>query len=63
MHYHLSDVSTYAHGIGPSLHLMHEHNLLKLAKDNHLLIHPWFLRDEQLEVTSNPITENALYVH
>jgi glycerophosphoryl diester phosphodiesterase len=63
MNYQLSDVATYAHGIGPSLRLMYEHNLLKKARENRLLIHPWFLRDEQLEITGNPITENALYVH
>ena len=46
MHYHLHDVSNYAHGVGPSLKLMYEHDLLKKARAANLLIHPWFIRDE-----------------
>lgn len=28
-----------------------------------MLIHPWYVRDEQLDFTKNPIDENGLFVY
>ena len=60
--YNLTEVSTYAHGVGPDVVALLNDNFLEKAKDAGLLVHPWYVRDEQLDYTNNPINENTMFI-
>jgi len=56
--YNLIKVSTYAHGVGPDVEALFNDDFVERTKQTGMLIHPWYVRDEQLDFTSSPITEN-----
>jgi len=57
----LYDVQKYAHAIGPKSQLVMHKPLVQLAQDLKLDIHPWYVRDDILDHTDDPIKENLLY--
>lgn len=59
----LSEIVTYAHGIGPSVSQLYEGSFFKAAKSLDLKVHPYFLTDDTLHFTKNPIDETVYYLN
>lgn len=55
----------YADGIGPWINLLKEEQLMRLAKENKLVVHAYTLRKDQLEAhhTFDALLEEVLYQH
>jgi glycerophosphoryl diester phosphodiesterase len=57
----LDDIAQYAHGVGPIGFGLFTKNFMAEAKSRELQVHAWYVRDEQLWWTENPIDENMFY--
>lgn len=57
----LPEVPSFAHAIGPRSILTMHQPFVDLAKSLELVIHPWYVRDDFLDHTSNAFDENMLY--
>ena len=59
----LKKVAHYAHAVGPSIIQLYKGDYLKTAKVLELQVHPYFLRDDKLRYTNNPIEEHIYYLN
>lgn len=57
----LDDIAEYAHGVGARGSMLFKNNFMAEAKQRDLQVHTWYVRDEQLWWTKNPVEENKFY--